>query len=210
MFLLKWTVPIALGLFALSLWLVDEQDSSLRLERAVPPAHPVNTVTSGVAVVEIELERATDLLKTRMLYGESPFMPRALNALKQWRFKVPDELPIARTSVTFLFRPPAFYLLEPLTTPVSPWTPGKDAPALPQQVVDPGYPAATVVSGSVILEVQVDSVGAVTGVQTILGIEPLTEAAHKAVKNWKFSPATVGGRPVASTAYVVVSFVLPT
>jgi hypothetical protein len=211
MLFLKWGVPIALGLWFVSgALLVDEIDSSLRLDRAVPPVHPGNTVDFGIAVLEIELERAADLLRTRMLYGEAPYMPRALNTVKQWRFSLPPELDSASTSVTFLFRPPAVYSFKPVTTSVRPWTPGQDSPALPQYVIDPGYPATSLASGAVILEVRIDAAGAVAGLETIYGIEPLIAAAKKAVMNWRFSPATIGGKAVASTAFAVISFVTPT
>jgi hypothetical protein len=202
-------LPKQVLFIALSLWLADEKDLSLQVQRAVPPAHPVNTVASGIAVIEIDLERATDTLTTKVLYGDKPFAPPALDALTHWQFRVPAEANSARTSVTFLFRPPAIYSLTPFSTLLKPLKPAEDRPALPQRVIDPGYPVASVATGAVILAVRVDALGTVTGVDAILGIEPLTKQSREAVKNWKFSPAIISSKPVPSTALVVISFVLP-
>ena len=204
MLLLKHTLVMVLAL-----WLRGDKDMSLLLERAVPPAHPVNAAALGITTVEIELAKITGALDTRVLYGEGQFVMSAIHALKQWRFKVPAGAEVARTSVTFMFRPPAMYPLNPVATWVRPWMPGEDCPALPQRVIDPGYPPTSVASGAVILAAQIDAAGVVTGVETIRGIAPLTEQARIAVMDWKFSPAMASGRPVSSTAFVVISFMLP-
>ena len=194
----------------LALWLTDGRDLSLQLDRAVPPVHPVNTQSLGMAVVEIQVNSTTGALDTRVLYGEAPFVTSALKALKQWRFHAPAGAEVSRTSVTFLFRPPAVYSLKPGSTLVRPWMPGEDWPALPQEVIDPGYPAASIVTGAVILAARIDAAGVVSGIETVVGIGSLTEQARFAVKDWKFSPAIVSGERVPSTAFVVISFVLPT
>ena len=134
-------------------------------------------------MIEIDLERATDTLTTRVLYGDKPFVPPALDALTYWRFRVPTDVDTARTSVTFLFRPPAIYSLEPFSTQLKLLWPADDRPALPQQVFDPGYPVASVATRAVILAVRVDAAGTVAGIDAILGIEPLTKQARDAVKN---------------------------
>lgn len=201
-----------ISLLAIGLWLPlnQDQDLSLLVQRAVPPTPPQDTYATGVMVAEIEIDRTTGELSTRILYGDSPFVPPALNALKHWGFIAPPEVLRSRTSVTFLFRPPAFYSVNVGTLSVRPWMPGEDCAALPQNIVDPGYPAASLATGAVVLEVRLNAAGSVTGVKTVIGITPLTEQAVKAVKKWQFSPAMISGKPVSSTAFVVISFVLPT
>ena len=64
--------------------------------------------------------------------------------------------------------------------------------------------------GDVELEIAVDEKGAVTAV-TILsspGFKELETAAVKAARAAKFTPAMSGGRPIASTARITLSFKL--
>jgi hypothetical protein len=106
-------------------------------------------------------------------------------------------------------------------TAVCPWNLDEDFPALPQQVVDPGYPptsleaarcracASPLATGVAILEVQVNASGVVTSTRDIAGVKPLTDKAQEAVKQWRFSPARISGKAAPSAAFVVISFVLP-
>jgi hypothetical protein len=66
--------------------LLDEQDLSLRVDRVVAPAHPVNTIAGGTAVIQVDLERASGKRGTAGLAGESPFLTSALNAVTHWEF----------------------------------------------------------------------------------------------------------------------------
>lgn len=149
------------------LLLMDRDDVSLRVQLAVPPVRPVHTIAAGLVVAEVGLDQAAGALQTRVLHGDAPFVPPALDALKHWRFAAPPGVVRSRTSITFLFRPPAFYTTAMGTVAVRPWMPDEDCPALPQRVIDPGYPAASLSTGSVILEVQVNEAGVVTGIDAI-------------------------------------------
>jgi TonB family protein len=200
---------ISTGLLVAGLFLPTQRDISVRVERVESPAHPVNTLAAGLVVTEIEIERISGKIQTRVLCGEPLFVASALEALKEWRFIVPSEADIGRTSVTFLFRPPGMYPVKIGATAVCPWNLDADFPALPQHVIDPGYPPASLATGAAILEVQVNTSGIVTGTRTIAGVRPLTDKAQEAIKKWKFSPARISGQRASSTVFVVVSFVLP-
>jgi TonB family protein len=76
------------------------------------------------------------------------------------------------------------------------------------QVVDPVYPRASVACGVVILKVTVSAAGEVESTKVIRGIPSLTQAAERAVKQWKFRPAKLDGSPVRS--FLVVSFAFST
>jgi TonB family protein len=71
---------------------------------------------------------------------------------------------------------------------------------------DVAYPINTGTTGIVTLDVSVDATGVVQKVDVVRDVPPLTSAAASAVKNWKFSPATLGGQPVAGIARVTVVF----
>lgn len=62
------------------------------------------------------------------------------------------------------------------------------------------------VEGEVLLDVNVDTTGAVSGVKAVSGPPLLRAAAIDCVKRWKYQPATLGDKPVASTEVVKVNF----
>jgi TonB family protein len=186
----------------------DQRDISLKVQRAVMPIPPVHMWTPGLVVTEIAVNQSTGAVQTRTLHGESPFLFSAEDALMRWRFSPPPAIVHSRTSITFLFRPSVLYSVDMGDAAIRPWMPGEDSPALPQKVIDPGYTPGAQSAGAVILEVSVSAQGAVTAIETVNGIDDLTEQAKAAVSRWKFSPAILSGKAVPSTAYVVISFVL--
>ena len=199
-------VLLIVGLFLLT----QQPDLSLQVEHSVAPAHPLNTLATGVSVVEIELNGRTGGQQTRLLYGTSPFASPGLNALMSWGFELPPQTNIARTSVTFLFRSPADYPVRIPPIAVKAGSRGPNSSAVPQEIVDPGYPMISTAQGAVILAVKISAAGAVTGVEAISGDSSLAEHSQQALKNWTFSPARISAKAVSSTAYVVISFVRPT
>jgi len=68
------------------------------------------------------------------------------------------------------------------------------------------YPVNTAITGMVTLEVSVGPGGGLQNVQTVTDTPPLTAAATNAVKNRKYSPAMLGGVPVAGVVDVNVVF----
>jgi protein TonB len=77
----------------------------------------------------------------------------------------------------------------------------------------PEYPASSRAAGehgNVMLRVEVDAKGRVASIAIAKssGFRDLDNAAVRAVKRWKFKPATVGGIPVSTTINVPVQFQL--
>jgi len=104
-------------------------------------------------------------------------------------------------------------VLAPPPTPV-PSIPALQAPgqATPARLVysSPAqYPSIARqlhTEGEVVINVDVDTSGSVSGAKAISGPPVLRAAALDAVKRWKYAPATLGGKPVASTQIVKVDF----
>ena len=77
--------------------------------------------------------------------------------------------------------------------------------------VEPVYPdlaKRTRVQGLVILVVTVDEEGYVTEIRPTRGEPILVEAAIEAVRQWKYKPTLLLGKPIPVTATVTVNFVL--
>ncbi len=73
----------------------------------------------------------------------------------------------------------------------------------------PGYPEEQRKKGieaQVVLKVAISESGEVTAVQVLRGDEPFASAAVAAVKSWRYTPAMLDGRPVATTRIVKMPF----
>jgi TonB family protein len=73
----------------------------------------------------------------------------------------------------------------------------------------PVYPAvarAQRVEGDVVLQALVDESGKIETVSVVSGPEPLRDAAMSAMKNWRFKPYQLDGRPVAVRTFVDFHF----
>ena len=84
------------------------------------------------------------------------------------------------------------------------------APALIHRV-EPDYPGVAVsgkISGTVILEATVNEAGAVTDVTVLRSIILLDKAAIKAVKQWRYQPLVLNGKPEPFILVVTVTFTL--
>ena len=98
-------------------------------------------------------------------------------------------------------------------SPVAPRQARLDAPPKPKRNIKPDYPKGARQrgeQGDVVLEIRVNAEGMVDDVKvaTSSGFAELDEAAVKAAKAAKFSPARSGREPVASTARLKLQFKL--
>ena len=103
--------------------------------------------------------------------------------------------------------------MRPLTPPPpAPPKPPVRTSAKRKSEVKPVYTVAArraSVEGRIILLVRISAKGVVKSVKLIKGLGyGLDEAALKAVKRWSYSPATIDGKPVASTRRETVVFML--
>ena len=99
------------------------------------------------------------------------------------------------------------------TAPVAPRQARLDAPPKPRRNIRPDYPKGARQrgeQGDVVLEIRVNAEGTVDDVKVAVssGFAELDEAAVRAAKAAKFSPARSGHDPVASTARLKLSFKL--
>ena len=108
----------------------------------------------------------------------------------------------------YLFKPPPSDDLSPLPHKLD----ERKSPAVVSRV-EPEYPAEALLGrleGGVVVDVAVEFDASVTSLQvsTPLGLG-LDEAALAAIRQWKFTPGTLRGNPIAMTTKVTVQFRLP-
>lgn len=75
--------------------------------------------------------------------------------------------------------------------------------------VPPAYPDIAKqarVQGVVVLEAVINSSGEVTNVRVLRGVPLLNDAAAAAVRQWRYTPTTLNGQPVAVVMTVTVNF----
>ena len=97
------------------------------------------------------------------------------------------------------------------TTAAAPGEPGNSSSRIIHRV-EPKYPEAAKaqhIQGPVVLDAQVLGDGTVGNVAIVQGDPLLAEAAAEAVKQWKYQPFVVDGRPVARQERITVNFSLP-
>jgi TonB family protein len=78
--------------------------------------------------------------------------------------------------------------------------------------VEPEYPEEAKtrnIQGSVVLDIQVLGDGSVGKIDVLQGNATLAEAAVRAVRQWKYQPYLVDGRPVESQTRITFNFALP-
>jgi TonB family protein len=85
-------------------------------------------------------------------------------------------------------------------------------PATALQRVNPIYPPlarSQGIGGDVILDATISKEGLVPKVKIISGAPSLADAATKAVRQWRFSPAMLNGKPVEVEQRITIVFKLP-
>lgn len=85
-------------------------------------------------------------------------------------------------------------------------TPPHFAPAQVVEVTDTYYPPLSVAFGTVVLQVTIAESGEIQDIKVIRDIPSLTREAVRSVRKWKFKPAALEGKPVASSIPVAFTF----
>ena len=78
-----------------------------------------------------------------------------------------------------------------------------DIPQYPTDAKDAG------IQGAVVAEITVNESGMVTNARIVRSVPLLDDAALKAVREWRYEPTVVNGKPVPLTMTVTVNFALP-
>jgi len=87
-------------------------------------------------------------------------------------------------------------------------SPPRFDPARVVSAAETRYPLGCSVSGTVILEVTVETTGGVGNIIVVHSVTRLTEEAERSVRRWKFQPAHLYGRRVATPVLTAFTFSL--
>jgi TonB family protein len=180
----------------------------------------------GIVVLRIVISKSGEVGNAQLVSGHPMLAPAAIEAVKQWRYEPyePGGEPVEiQTDVQVNFRlagepepkgtvgdNPGGYSL-PAATPGVPRAPEAVMRTLRSEKVDPVYPAEAVrqrIEGSVVLDARVGASGEVEDATLISGHPTLAAAAIEAVKQWKYRPYMVDGKPGAVETTVRMNFAL--
>ena len=126
---------------------------------------------------------------------------------KAWRFQ--DVEPAIAKAAALVDREIAAASLASSSSGARPIA-GSDVPE-PRRTRDAqaDYPSKALlagVTGSVVIELVIDSKGNVREATAVKSVPDLDEAAVKAVRKWKYEPALVNGKPAEVLAYALIRF----
>jgi TonB family protein len=180
-----------------------------RLIYKVNPIYPplaIRARVMGSVGLKIAVNEEGLVTDVQVIDGHPLLTDAAVNAVRQWRYS-PTTLngkPVSViATVTVVFN---------LGDTPPPNTIGGNNPDIGSKLirrVEPVYPELAKrsrVSGKVILEISVNEEGVVTDAQAIDGHPLLNDAAVDAVRQWKYSPTLMNGKPVPVKATVTVVF----
>jgi hypothetical protein len=173
----------------------------LALIQTAPLEHPLNTTATSWVVLDVE-SRQGNIESAQILQGVNPFVDAALSSLRH------AVLPAVESHITFvfLFRPRDFFSAPPVQ---SPQITSGDRPPLPTQLLDPGYPMSSIGEGAAVLELHITEAGDIDRVRLVDDAAGLAAQTEKALRSWKFQPATRNGTAVTGTMIVVASYIRP-
>jgi TonB family protein len=188
---------------------------SAELVSAKDIPYPVQSIAIGTVVLEATVSENGNVEDVRPIREIQSLTDVAIESVKSWHFK-PASLngrPIrSRTAVAVTFNPAAAPVanvpLPPLSSNQRPSGPARLQPE-PVEVIAatfPQYPTNSVTTGTVVLRVSVDKSGNVESTTAVRRIPSLTSQCVEAVKEWRFKPAELRGRPAPSS--IALAFVL--
>jgi TonB family protein len=184
-----------------------------KLITKVNPVYPEEARKAGLQGVVI-LSARTDIhgkVKDVMVLRSVPALNQAaIDAVKQWQYEplIVDGQPkeaVFTTTVVFKLNGAKKEGAEPAAG-----TKDQVQPKLLTKV-NPVYPEAARkagIQGVVLVEAKIDEKGDVVAVKVVKSIPELDQAAIDAVKQWKYEPVLIEGKPVGVVFTVTIKFAL--
>jgi TonB family protein len=193
---------------------VKDQINPPKLVKSVDPVYPEIARQAKIEGVVI-LQARTDVqgrVKDAMVLRSVPLLDQAaIAAVRQWVY---EPLVIAEQAKEAVFTVTVRFALDaekPKGQGEGPGTTGEILVPTLIKKVDPVYPEAARkagIQGVVLLEATTDEKGDVVKVRVLKSIPELDQAAIDALKQWKYEPVIIEGKPKGVVFTVTVRFAL--
>ena len=182
----------------------------------LPAAAPATVVGGGEVLIEATVDQNGRLTQAIVLRSTPPFSNIVLNAVSRWRFTparaTSDGKDVAvdgTVLIAAIYRPPTLINGPALgDRPRDLASASPNAP-YPVSTVAPSYPPQARAGSVVLYEVSLDEAGQIKSIRGVGADSGFDAAAKDALIQWKFRGASVQGRPVSSTVYVIFGFSEP-
>jgi TonB family protein len=181
---------------------------------------PYQVVVDGLFVLDVSLDPDGTIQKIYALRDPGAMIGAAETSAHTWKFRPASKDGTAapsRMTVSFLYRPPNYTNLGAPPKGFSPVLPSDQPESAQDKYIPvgilsfayPDYPVNSVISGSVVVQVTVDSSGDVKGVEFLHGIKIFNNFVSAALKQWRFQAATLNGKPITSKIVIAFAFQPP-
>jgi hypothetical protein len=168
-------------------------------------------------IIEATVEKNGALTHPVVLRTTAPYTNMVLDAIAHWRFApahAPDaegheQIVESKVVIAALYRGPITLNGPTIGSPPADVVSASTETPYPVFTSQPSYPPQARAAGVVQMEVALGEAGIIQTVRTTTGDPTLEGAARDAVAQWKFRSATLNGRAVPSTAYVIMGFPEP-
>jgi TonB family protein len=180
------------------------------LKQIAPIEHNLNIIATTWVIADLDIGSDGHVRFATALKGEEPLRGIVVSNATRWNF-LPARMttPVeSHVTAVFLFRPREIFS-SPAPDLSGMSVAGLDRPPIPVSLSDPGYPAASIAEGEVVLELRLSETGSIQNVRVVKGIPGLTEFTRQAVRSWRFVPALRKGTPVPGTVIAVISYLRP-
>jgi outer membrane biosynthesis protein TonB len=173
--------------------------------------YPIDNIASGVVSLSVNVSEAGQVQNLEVMRGISGLSGAAINAVNTWTF-LPGKLDGVAVPSTIIvqvvFNPGTLQNQNlPLSEGalVTPPLPSGFQPPQMAQAFYAVYPANSLATGTVVLDLLINKFSEVKEVTPVRSVPSLTEAAIAAVKTWTINPATLNEKKLS--AKVIVAFV---
>jgi TonB family protein len=194
-------------------------------EKKIPPRYPPEAKAARVAgtvMFEATINQKGEVEGLKLLKGNPLLVSSALEAVSHWRYtpflQSGKPIPVENTIRVVYSLEGSNRVTEsspPAGTPEALGGKASADPIVPGTIikkVEPEYPSAAKAegkSGTVTLRIAIDKKGNVTDVRPMGGDPVFFDSAIKAVKQWKYTPSTVKGKPVDAAGQLTLEYKIP-
>jgi outer membrane biosynthesis protein TonB len=178
---------------------------------------PYQVVLDGFVILDISLDSRGSITAIRVLRDPGSMVSSAISSVRTWTFEPAigdNKAQPSDMTVVFVYRPADYggskAVLPIPFAPVLPHSKNEaQTPAGILSVAYPKYPVNSVASGSVIVQASLDKAGAVKQAEVVRGQKPFTAISVESLKEWRFQPAMLRGKPTESNVTVAFVFQSP-
>jgi TonB family protein len=178
---------------------------------------PIRSIANGTVVLDVMISEEGKVRNVQVRRDIPSETEEAVRSVRTWKFtpaKFNGKPVTSRMTVAMTFGPVPLITTNVALPPLI--HQGDEAriqssfqPPQVTRATFPTYPGYAESPGTVILEGSINEAGKAQSPKVLRDAPPFTTGAVRAIEDWRFTPATLNGRPVESKVILVFCFRLP-